>query len=208
VALDRPAIVRAALDLLDQVGLDGLTLRRLAAALNVQAPALYWHFANKQELLDEMGTAMLHESLVELDTSAPFAGTWRDFAVLYASGLRRMLLRHRDGAKVVSGTYLTDPTAFGAMNFALAVFVHDGFSAGDAAQGLAILYSYTIGFVIEEQAVFPTPGQRDPRYDLRRRAERIDERYTLAIEVGPDVFANYDERFAHGIEIIIRGLAH
>jgi AcrR family transcriptional regulator len=207
VPLDRPAIVRAALDLLDHVGLDGLTLRRLATALHVQAPALYWHFTNKQELLDEMATAMLKDSLAEVDTIAPFAGTWRDFAVRYASGLRRMLLSHRDGAKVFSGTYLTDPTVFGAMHFALDVFVREGFSARDAALALGIVYSYTTGFVIEEQAVFPAPGQRDLRYEPRRRAQRIDERYSLAVEVGQDLFTNYDERFRHGLDVIIRGLA-
>ena len=207
MSLDRPAIVRAALDLLDQVGLDGLTLRRLGMALHVQAPALYWHFTNKQELLDEMATAMLQESMAELDTTVPFAGTWHDFAVRYASGLRRMLLRHRDGAKVFSGTYLTDPTVFGAMHFALEVFVRDGFSARHAALALGIIYSYTIGFVIEEQAVFPVPGQRDPRYEPRRRAERIDDRHALAAEVGQELFANYDKRFAYGLDVISRGLA-
>lgn len=40
-------VVRAALDLLNEVGLDGLTLRRIATELDVQAPALYWHVKNK-----------------------------------------------------------------------------------------------------------------------------------------------------------------
>ena len=52
--LDREHVVRVALRLLDEAGLDGLTLRRLAAELDVKAPALYWHFANKQDLLDHM----------------------------------------------------------------------------------------------------------------------------------------------------------
>ena len=46
-ALTREKVVRTALRLLDKVGLDGLTLRKLAAELRVQAPALYWHFKNK-----------------------------------------------------------------------------------------------------------------------------------------------------------------
>src|ERR1700688_4158094 len=57
VALKRQGVVRTALRILDEVGLDGLTVRKLASELGVQAPALYWHFKNKQALLDEMATA-------------------------------------------------------------------------------------------------------------------------------------------------------
>ncbi|MDF2848837.1 MAG: TetR family transcriptional regulator, partial [Oerskovia sp.] len=57
--LDRERVVRAALALLDEVGLDGLTLRRLAQDLGVKAPALYWHFASKADLLHEMAATML-----------------------------------------------------------------------------------------------------------------------------------------------------
>src|SRR5262245_36093000 len=65
MALDRETVVRTALRVLDEVGLEGLTLRRIAAELDVQAPALYWHFKNKQELLDEMATTMLVDALVD-----------------------------------------------------------------------------------------------------------------------------------------------
>ncbi|HEY9291632.1 MAG TPA: TetR family transcriptional regulator, partial [Microlunatus sp.] len=57
--LDRQVVIRTALELLDSEGLDGLTLRKIAAALDVKAPALYWHFQSKQQLLDEMATSML-----------------------------------------------------------------------------------------------------------------------------------------------------
>ncbi|HIF4670475.1 TPA: TetR family transcriptional regulator, partial [Escherichia coli] len=41
-------VIRAALDLLNEVGVDGLTTRKLAERLGVQQPALYWHFRNKR----------------------------------------------------------------------------------------------------------------------------------------------------------------
>ena len=49
MALDRDLIVRTALRLLDDVGLEKLSLRRLAKELDAHPTALYWHFANKQE---------------------------------------------------------------------------------------------------------------------------------------------------------------
>ena len=58
VGVKQELIVRAALTLLDEVGLEGLTMRRLATALKIQAPSLYWHFPNKQALLDGMADAI------------------------------------------------------------------------------------------------------------------------------------------------------
>ena len=54
MALAREDVVWAGLRLLDEVGLDNLSLRKLAKELGIQAPTLYWHFKNKQDLLDEM----------------------------------------------------------------------------------------------------------------------------------------------------------
>ncbi|NUR85911.1 MAG: helix-turn-helix transcriptional regulator, partial [Nonomuraea sp.] len=54
MSLDRELIVRTALRLLDEVGLEKLSLRRLAKELGAHPTALYWHFSGKQELLDAM----------------------------------------------------------------------------------------------------------------------------------------------------------
>ncbi|SCD86552.1 transcriptional regulator, TetR family, partial [Streptomyces sp. SolWspMP-sol7th] len=56
--LDRAQVVDTALRLLNEVGLDRLSLRLIAGELEVKAPALYWHFRDKRELLDEMATEM------------------------------------------------------------------------------------------------------------------------------------------------------
>ena len=66
MALKREQVVRVALPLLDEVGLDGLTVRRLAERLGVQNPALYWHFKNKQALLDAMAKTMLADALADI----------------------------------------------------------------------------------------------------------------------------------------------
>jgi TetR/AcrR family tetracycline transcriptional repressor len=204
MALDRKKVVRAALHLLDKVGLEGLTLRKLASELHVQAPALYWHFKNKQELLDEMATRVLVDSI---DRMVPGEhGDWRQWALYFGLEMRRMLLRHRDGAKMFSGTYLTDDSVFESMEVTLRRFVDAGFSARDAMCAFKTIYSYTVGFTIEEQAVLPKPGKRDPRYDLTRRAQRIDpKRFPLALAAGQEMY-DFDERFESGLQVIIRGL--
>jgi TetR/AcrR family transcriptional regulator, tetracycline repressor protein len=206
MALDRETVVRTALRLLDEVGLEGLTLRKIAAELQVQAPALYWHFKNKQELLDEMATTVFADAVGELELSGA-GGTWSEWAANYGIGLHRILLRYRDGAKMFSGTYLTDAALYAPMEHALRIFTDAGFSLSDAIIGLSTIYAYTVGFTIEEQAVYPRPGEPDQRYDLARRAARIDgAKFPLALAAGELSFSQFDERFERGLQLIIRGL--
>ena len=54
MAVTRDDVIHTAIQLLEEVGLDGLTLRRLATELGISAPTLYWHFRDKRELLDAM----------------------------------------------------------------------------------------------------------------------------------------------------------
>src|SRR5271170_5158231 len=101
--LDRESVVITALRLLNREGLEGLTLRRLAKELRVQAPALYWHFKNKQELLDEMATQVFRDGFKDL--GLPEKGlSWRDWCRHLATTERQTLLRYRDGARLFSGT--------------------------------------------------------------------------------------------------------
>ena len=204
-ALTRERVVRAALRLLDKAGLEGLTLRKLAAELRVQAPALYWHFKNKQELLDEMATCVLTQAIEEMLPGQQ--GDWPDWAMRLGHGIRRMLLRHRDGAKMFSGTYLTNSELFLPIERALRRLVEAGFTARDAICLYRTIYCYAIGFTIEEQAVYPRPGRRDPRYDLKRRTARMipAEQFPLAIAAGEEML-DFDRQFQQGLQVIVRGL--
>src|SRR5262245_50664549 len=107
MAVNREQVVRVALSVLDETGLEGLTLRRVADALGVRTPTLYWHVKSKQALLDEMATAMVRE----FAWPTVIATGWQEWLTAVAGALRRMLLRHRDGARVLSGRHLTDDAA-------------------------------------------------------------------------------------------------
>lgn len=203
-ALTREKVVRTALRLLDKVGLDGLTLRKLAADLHVQAPALYWHFKNKQELLDEMASWVLTDAIEEILPGQQ--GDWSDWAMHLGYGIRRTLLRHRDGAKMFSGTYLTNSALYSRIEAALHRLVETGFTAPDAICLYLTIYCYAVGFTIEEQAVYPRPGKRDPRYDLKRRAARMipAEQFPLTLAASKEMF-DFDRQFQQGLQLIIRG---
>ncbi|WP_371482016.1 TetR/AcrR family transcriptional regulator C-terminal domain-containing protein [Kitasatospora sp. NBC_00315] len=203
--LDRAQVVDTALRLLNETGLEGLTLRRIATELDVKAPALYWHFANKQALLDEMATEMLRR--MSAGAGAVPAG-WRDALTTACRTLRRSLLGYRDGAKVFSGTTLTDTGHSEAQNVLLGAFAADGFEPDDAVQAFFTAYAYTIGFVIEEQAVRPLPGGPPaPAYDLAARAERIGPDRPLAAAAGSGLFTDQERRFEQGLAILVAGVA-
>jgi len=204
--LDRKTVVAAALALLNRQGFDGLTLRSLAKDLSVQAPALYWHFKNKQELLDEMATQVFREGFEQLGMP-PGGLPWQDWCRQLAAAERQMLLRYRDGARMFSGTYLTDATLYAPMEASLQKLTDDGFSLSAALQILSTLHCYVVGFTIEEQAVWPAPGKRDERYAPEKRAQRLNaHEFPLSLKAGEELFTTPDQRFQLGLEAILCGV--
>jgi TetR/AcrR family transcriptional regulator, tetracycline repressor protein len=203
----REPVVRAGLKLLDAGGLEAVTLRAIAAELGVKAPTLYWRFKNKQDLVDEMATQVLID-WAEASRGRLPSGSWQAWAQAYGTSLRDTLLRYRDGARMVSGSRLTDTRLYASMEQALTLFQAHGIAPPDAALCLGTLYSYVIGFTIEQQAVLSPKGERDPRYALATREARVDaERYPLSRSIGPEVFDNYDARFERGLRVVIAGFA-
>lgn len=213
--IDRKQVVTTALRLLNEVGLDGLTLRRIARELNVQAPALYWHFKNKQELLDEMATEIFRRMTAPLIGQAAWTGgTWQESLLLTCRTLRRELLGYRDGGKVFSGTRMTDESYALPLQNMMDRLTRAGIPLGTAARAWWTAYNFTIGLVIEEQSVYPDPGEpenrdpgrRDPAYDLDRREQRLGEEYPLAAMAGREMFGDLDRSFEDGLRIIVAGI--
>lgn len=202
--IDRSQVAGTALRLLNEVGLEGLSLRAIARELDVKAPALYWHFKDKQALLDEMATVMYRRMLDE-DLLGPAPQGWQEQLVAYNSGLRRCLLRYRDGAKVYGGAKFTGTDHADGLEGHLRTMTDAGFELWQAVRAGTTAYSYTMGFVSEEQGVRPMPDQRREGYDVAERAERL-ARYPLAAAAGSEIFANYDERFEDGLRLIIAGI--
>jgi len=201
--LTKAIIVQAALDLLDEAGTDGLTVRALASRLGVQAPALYWHVRSKQALLDEMATQIWRQ-IGEVMAGLPGGLPWREVMRTYAATVRQALLGHRDGAKAFSGTTLTDPDVVRRQEVTFASLVRQGFTLPDAARGLVLLHDFTIGFCVEEQAVSQAVAAGDERYSPGRRAELIGRQTApLAVEAGPVIFGDPDTRFTELVELLL-----
>ncbi|MFE1525490.1 MULTISPECIES: TetR/AcrR family transcriptional regulator [Streptomyces] len=201
--LDRRRVADTALDLLNEVGLDGLTLRAIARELDVKAPALYWYFKDKQALLDEMATEMYRRMVA--DTSLDPADTWRERLLKTNRGLRAALLGYRDGAKVFSGSRFTGAVHAEQMESDLRLFTTAGLTLPQAVRATTTAYVFTLGFVTEEQGVHPLPGERREGYDLDERA-RLMADYPLTAQAGAEIFTDYDRHFEEGLALVIGGI--
>jgi len=202
--LDRRRVADTALRLLNEVGLEGLTLRAIARELNVKAPALYWHFKDKQALLDEMATEMYRR--IAADAALDPADTWQQRLLETNRGLRTALLAYRDGAKVFSGSRFTGTEHAPAQEAILRLLTETGLSLTQAVHAVRTAYAYTIGFVTEEQGVKPLPNERREGYDIEDRARRMAA-FPLAAEAGRLLFDGYDEQFEEGLAVVIAGIA-
>jgi TetR/AcrR family tetracycline transcriptional repressor len=205
--INRDMVTRAGLKLLNEEGLEQLTLRRIATELNVQAATIYWHFKSKEELIDEMATTVLSEgspSLIPARTSSD----WKVWAATFGEGLRKTLLAYRDGARMVSGTHLTNTDYLKTTEAIGSKMLMLGFTVRSATVLFSTIYNYTLSFVMEEQAVFPYPGERSPRYSIEARNARLDPaNFPFHRQTSTILFDKYDLRFREGLNLILNGAA-
>lgn len=140
--LHKRDVVEAAAKLLDEYGIADLTMRRLARELGVSPGALYWHFANKQELLGAISDRILD--------GVPSARGVVDVC----NRLRDALLSHTDGAELVSASFAAGQSA--AMKQILAVLTEAvsgvGVDPGHAELAARTVVYYVLGFTVDEQS--------------------------------------------------------
>lgn len=196
--LDRKVIVDAALELLDEAGIDALTLRALASRLGVQAPALYWHVASKRELLDEMGTE-IQRRVLDAIAARPMT-EWRPALTSYARALRAEYLSHRDGARTFSGTRLTDPAVLRAQEPWLRSWTDAGHPLTDAVDAAQAVTAFVVGFVIEEQE------RTADRYSLPDRDAAVGADAPLVMAAGRVMFTDPGTRFTAQLDMVLDGI--
>jgi TetR/AcrR family transcriptional regulator, tetracycline repressor protein len=202
--IDRAGVVSAALGVLDDGGIDAVTVRAVAARLGVQAPALYHHVRNKQDLLDEMGTEVYRRLVASL-AEAHRDGDWLHDLSGYAAALRAEYLRHRDGARTFGGTLITDPEILRRQQPWLERWVRSGVPRLLAFDAFELVTAFVVGFVVEEQERLQSAS--DPsRYSDEARDERLGDGVPLVVEAGharrePHV------RFERQLAVLTEGLA-
>ena len=180
--MDRRDVVSKALEILQQVGLPDLTMRRLGNELGVQQSALYHHYANKQALLGAVADEVLRRG--PHTEPAPEAA-WEDRVRLVCTDLRTALLAYPDGADVVSSM-----SAFGLGGTApqgqmVEILTTAGWDQRGAARMARTVLHFVHGHAVAQQA--------------REAASWIG-----AITASGD--ADPDAEFSAGLEVLLAGL--
>ncbi|WP_051811883.1 TetR/AcrR family transcriptional regulator C-terminal domain-containing protein [Kitasatospora sp. MBT63] len=207
--LTREALVTAALRILERDGVNGLSMRRLAAELGVKAASLYWHVRNKEQLLDLLTDALMADAV-----PPPRRGSWRDQLREYGLRHRSHLLGRRDAAKVVAGRLAPGPHLLRLMEDQLDRLREAGFSDADAAQINYLLGAYVHGFVLQEiTPLSAAEAAGTGRAEVARAAgDQLRglpaDRYPNLVDLADDLTTpTMDERFAFGLERLLDGLA-
>jgi AcrR family transcriptional regulator len=188
VRLNRDRVLRAAVALADDVGIDALSMRNLAEQLGVVPMAIYKHVANKEELLD----GMVEIIVGEIDPPAQGAD-WKDAIRQRILSARRALLRHRWASQVIESRTHATPVVLDYMNSLIGMFRTGGFSVDLTHHVMHALGSRMWGFT---QEVFPTPP---PPADPDVRAAMFGQlaaRYPYIIEIA--AAGSHDEGSAVG----------
>ncbi|WP_433435504.1 TetR/AcrR family transcriptional regulator C-terminal domain-containing protein [Nonomuraea sp. CA-141351] len=145
----RAQVLQAAIELLDEVGLDGLTMRLLASRLGVRASALYRHYPSKQALLDAM---VAYLATPPADAAPPPGGAWDEQLRDVATGMREIMLAHRDGARLIASFHHPGGDAIATFHGLIAALAAGGVPSETAVLAVDTVLAYVNGFTVEEQA--------------------------------------------------------
>jgi AcrR family transcriptional regulator len=208
-ALSREAIVAAGLAIVRDEGLDALTMRRLAHALDTGPASLYVYVANREELWELLFDAAV--AAVETEPTDP--ARWREQLQALAARIVRVLAEEYPGIARLAMVHI--PSGENAMRVTesmLSLLRAGGVSDQSAAYAADLLTTY-VNAVAYEQSLYATLHE-DPEHEAREVA-RVAERFAaLSPERYPTLAALRElmtrgdgaERFALGLDVLINGL--
>jgi AcrR family transcriptional regulator len=202
--LSRDRILRAAIELADERGVDALSMRKLGERLGVEAMSLYNHVANKDAVLD----GIIEMVLAEIDVPSP-DDDWKEGMRRRAASARRVFLRHPWAMGILeSRPQNSSPERLGYYDAVLGVLRNAGFGNRLAMRGFSILDAYIFGFILQELGLVfdDDAGLQEVGEDLQRQ---MADAYPHLAEVTAEAMgAGYDfaEEFRFGLDLIIVAL--
>lgn len=203
--LTRERVLRAAVGLADKDGIGGLTMRKLAQGLGVEAMALYNHVANKDDLLDGMVDIVFEE--IGLPTDGM---DWKSAMRQRAISAQAVLSRHSWAIGLLESRSRPGPVTLRHHNAVLGCLREGGFSLVMAAHAYSLLDSYIFGFALQQRNVpLQSPAEVAVVADAMLRQFSASEYPYLvemitqyALQPGYD----YADEFVFGLDLILDGL--
>jgi AcrR family transcriptional regulator len=203
--LSRERIIRAALRVMDEEGLEAVSMRRIGRELGVEAMSLYNHVRDKEDILDSLCEEVLTEFRI------PEAEDWAEAARLGAGEYRRLLLAHPNVLTLMTErkSPMTDPDSLRAYEFGLDIFRRAGLSAVDSMKAFHAFGGYIMGYVTMELGTM-VGGLKDEEHaraheEMFRVVQTADLprlRETLPYLIDLDV----EEQFDFGLDLLIEGI--
>jgi AcrR family transcriptional regulator len=204
--LTRETLVAEALAIIGTDGMSALSMRALAARLGVVPGALYRHVRNKEQLHD----LVLDGVLAEVDHQVDDRLAWTERIKVLAHRLRTVLEAHPGIAGLLKTRDPLGPHSLALVESFLAQLHAAGLGGRDAGLAFALVYDYTLGFALSsptspnEQRVRDTATRNRLHAFLRSLPA---ERFPTLVTLGQHVWLNNrDERFAAGLDTLVRGL--
>lgn len=145
--LNRERVMRAAIDLADEGGLEAVSMRRIGQALRVEAMSLYKHVASKDDILDGMADLITSEFEVPSAT-----GDWRAELRSSAISAHEALLRHPWASSLIESRLVLGPARMRYVDGVIGVLLGAGFPVPTVASAFMALDSHTYGFTLQEQS--------------------------------------------------------
>jgi AcrR family transcriptional regulator len=195
-------VLRAGVELADGGGLQAASMRRVAAALGVEAMSLYHHVADKDDLL----AGMLDVVVGEMEVASPEDG-WKAALRRSAISAHDVLVRHRWAAGLMMSAGV-GTARLGFMEGLLATLRRSGFSAELTHHAYHTLDSHIVGFTLWQVSLPPSEELSGLAADFLRQLDA--ESYPYFAEhveqhLG-DSAASSAEEFAFGLDLILDGL--
>ena len=198
IPITRARVLDAALELVNQRGAAALTMRALATELDIEAPSLYKHITNKDEILD--GLCELVYSQV---TVGEVGDDWRDRLKAYAGAYRRALLNNRNVAPILAVRPVATEGSMLLVEASLAEFVRGGVDPETGRRLLNIIAGFVVGHVLAEVAD-PEPGTADAEARLAEiRATLNPSLYPLTLATLGTSVADRDAEFDLALDLLI-----
>ncbi|MFB7253437.1 TetR/AcrR family transcriptional regulator [Streptomyces nojiriensis] len=201
--LSRPAIVAAAIRLLDAEGIEALSMRRLGTGMGAAATSLYRHVAGKDELIG-LVVDEVHGELEVPGAAGP--AEWRDAVSRSGHSLRAMALRHPWLASVLGqvGPAHLGPNLTRTAERMLALFRTAGFPAAEADPAMKAVLSYVVGASTGEAAQLSLLARSGRSEQERPQGpHRAGERVA---QEGRDPRKLREETFDYGLQRVLDGL--
>jgi AcrR family transcriptional regulator len=199
--LTRRVILDRALELIESDGAAALTMRRLGAALGVEAMSLYHHFANRDELLGALGDRLL-EPLHELE----LGDDWREACRRFATVLREIALRRPATFQLLGLQPFDTPFLLAPVERLMGVLVAGGFAPARALAVYRATVSYARGYALAEAGGFTVDAAHSAGR-ARLSALPGDEFPILAGRAGELATLNPGSAYELGLGALLVGFA-